>query len=133
MRQFPVPLRARLVGEALRWFEYKDGETLARQAFGDGPRDGAADLLIAVEQQHNLAVQQVCFGKHLDSSEGHGNAHFHVQCARTPQTTFGNAARHVPQGAQGPHRVEVAKKHHWLLSAARLPLRGPNRISRTSP
>ena len=63
-----------LVGEALRRLENKDGGTLSCELLGDGPRDGAANLFVGIEQEDDLALQKIGLSEHFDGSEGHGDA-----------------------------------------------------------
>ena len=77
---------------------------------GDGPRDGAADLFIAVEQKYDFVAEKIGFEKKLDGAEGNGDAGFHVERSRTPEAAVANMARHGFDCAEGPDSVEVAEE-----------------------
>ena len=105
------------VGQALGRFQDVDGGALGGKSLGDGPGDGAAYFLVAVEQQHDFAMKEAGLGEHLDGGEGHGHAGFHVQDARAPEAAFGGAAGHGFEGAEGPDRIQMAKQEDRLGGA----------------
>ena len=63
IRQYAGALARGLAGQPLRRLQHVDGGALGRQPLGDGPRDRAAHLLVAVQQQHDLPLQQTGFGR----------------------------------------------------------------------
>lgn len=103
------------IGEALRRLEDVDGGAPAREIFGDGPRDGAADLFVAVEQQNDFAAQQASFNEEFDGGRGHGDAGLHIESSWPPETTFANAAGHGLERAERPHRIEMAEEEDFFL------------------
>ena len=70
-----------LVGEALGGLEDVNSLALLGERFGDGARDGAADLFFAVEEEDNFAVDAARFEDEFEGGEGHGDAGFHVEGA----------------------------------------------------
>ena len=107
------------VGQPLRRFEHVDRGALPGELFDDGPRSGTANLFVAVEQDDDLAAQQVSFGEQLDCGCGHGDAALHVEASGTPQAAFAQAAGHGFERAERPHGVEMAEEEDGLRTNPR--------------
>ena len=99
-----------LAGESLRGFHDEDRAAFACELLGDGARDGAADLFVAVEEEDDFFVEQLRFGEHFKRGEGHGYAGFHVERAGAPETAVGDFAGHGLECSEGPYGVEMAEK-----------------------
>jgi hypothetical protein len=77
---------------------------------GDGAGYGAADLFVRIEEQDDLTLEEIGFGKHFDGGEGDGDAGFHVEDAGAEEAAFGDAPGHGAEGAKGPDGIEVAEQ-----------------------
>ena len=107
-----------LAGQALRRLENVDCRAFQGQLLGDGARNGAADLLVGVEEEHDFALEEAGFGEHLNGGEGHGHADLHIEGAGSPQGgRFGDAARHGAESAEGPDGVDVAEQQCGLWAS----------------
>jgi hypothetical protein len=106
------------VRKALRRLQDKNSGTLAGEALGNWPRDRAADLFVAVQQENDLAVKQGGIAEHFDGGKRHGDADLHVQRSGSPEAAVGHAARHTAQRSNRPHGVQVAKQQNWLPAVA---------------
>ena len=74
-----------LAGQPLCRLQNINAAALGRQPLGHRPRSRAAHLLVARQQQHDLAPQHLRLGQHLEGGEGHGHARLHVQRAGPPE------------------------------------------------
>jgi len=83
---------------------------LLRQLFRDGAGDGTADFLVGVEQENDFLLERASFGKHFESSEGHGDAGLHVERSGAVETAGAQHAGHGLEGSERPDRVEMAEK-----------------------
>src|SRR5262249_49799052 len=90
--------------------EHVYGCAFAGQPLGDRTRNRAPDLLLAVEQEDDLAVELAGFSEHLESCQGHRDTGFHIERARTPEPAFADATRHAPKSADRPDRVDVPEE-----------------------
>src|SRR5215469_6018254 len=106
------------VRKALRRLQDKNSRTLAGKTLRNWPRDRAADLFVAVEQENDLAVKQAGLAEHLDGGKRHGDADLHVERSGSPEAAVGHAARHTAERSNRPHGVQVAKQQNWLPAVA---------------
>ena len=93
---------------------------LRRQPLGRGPRSRAAHLLVARQQQHDLAAAASRLGQHLEGGEGHGHAGLHVQRAGPPEPTLPPACKassSVFPAAKPCPDAPAASFARWLRSS----------------
>ncbi len=96
--------------EAGAGLEDEDGEALFRGFLSEGARCLAAYLFVGIELEDDSPGDgNVEIDEGLHGEEEKGDAGFHVEDARSPETSFGVPEGHGGEGAERPDGVGVAE------------------------
>ena len=107
-------LAGRFVGQALRRLEDVDGGAGLGDFFGDGAGGRAANLLVAVEKEHDFSLKQARFSEQLEGGERHSDTGLHVEGTGAPKAATTDPAGHGLKRAERPNCVEVTEEEDRL-------------------